>query len=677
MAVNTSVRTEQRLKTGSRPWVNSGVIQLSKKKKQLLKRLKNHPNNLNILSAVKKVSHDLVLLKRRTRSEFIQKKFSDGYIDSKKCWDGINAVLGRSKKSDGPTRLISSDALITDNVEMANELNKCFVEQGQLPPRPQAFSILQHGPEWNPSTMLLFNTDEHEVFRLLSSLQIHKSIGPDGISNFVLKNCAEELTRPLTMCIQKCLSSGVYPDCLKLARVAPIFKSGSKELCTNYRPISVLSSINKIYESIIAVRLKGFMKTKNILYEHQYGFRETSGTGIAVTEAMDFIHGNLDKRDCKVVSALMLDLRKAFDSVSHTLLLRKLYVMGVRGLSHDLFKSYLSNRKQFVQLRGAQSSHRAVKTGVPQGSVLGPILFLIFLNDMARLPLFGKLYLFADDACLLYAGVSDTINVQRANEDLVILDQYFGVNCLALNVNKTKIIHFHDFRKQLERRLTVSLNGAIVEEVRDFCYLGVYLDSNLNWKRHVDYLCEKLSRIVGIFYRIRDEVPLYILRRMYFALVHSHLMYMVTLWGNAPITYLKRLQSLQNRIFKLMYRLPVLTPTLTLFQDHVKNILPVKGLQVLSICKFVKQSIQNNIYHTLMFPYQQGIEASRDPQRLGRQRALTGWGLRSISFQGPTFYNNLPRDLRNIKSTSLFSKKLKIHLLGTHNLARLLTFQYP
>lgn len=448
-------------------------------------------------------------------------------------------------------------------------------------------------------------------------------------------------------------------------------------LSTNYRPISVLSAINNVFESLFAKRLNSFLKSMNILYGQQYGFREASSTATAVLEVMDFVYGALDRRDCGVVSALLIDLRNAFDLVDHALLLEKLHRIGVRGPAHYLLTDYLSGRQQYVRIRDKSSTHRLVTSGVPQGSVIGPILFLIFLNDLSRLPLFGKLFLYADDALLAYDGADDDVNSRRMNEDLEMLHDYLSRNRLALNIDKTKYLHFHDPRKQLSGRVSVSLFDDAVERVDEFCYLGVYLDSHLTWKRHVDHLSQKLSRLIGVIYRVRDEIPFYALKRLYFGLAHSHLMNMVSLWGNAPATSLKRLQTLQNRILKIIYRKPILTPTVTLFSEHVKDVLPVKGMQILVICKFVKQSLQGSIHRNVLFPQQSGIENNRDSYKLSRVRAFTGWGLQRISFQGPTFFNSLPPQIRQIQGIPRFVHELKSYLLHPQNLVSLLRFELP
>lgn len=236
----------------------------------------------------------------------------------------------------------------------------------------------------------------------------------------------------------------------------------------------------------------------------------------------------------------------------------------------------------------------------------------------------GKLFLFADDACLFYTGIGENDNIRMMNEDLQMLYNYPIANQLALNVDKTKFMHFHDPRKRLQNNMPVMYNGGAMEQVREFRYLGLIVDSHLTWRNHVSMLCSKLATVLGVLYKVRDEIPLYALSRLYFGLVHSSLVYMVTLWGNAPISCLSRLQTLQSRIFKIIYRLPRLTPTLTFFKEHVRDVLPIKELQVFAICKFVKEALHNVTYHTLIFPQSSRSGSSRDPFRLNRVQPFTG-----------------------------------------------------
>lgn len=679
-AVRDNSRVEcSRLKSGSSQWANAELLRLGTRLKRMRRKLKGRPGDTGLVLRCKALSHDMTVLKRRLKRDHVERLFSAGVSDTRQCWKALDEVMGRKRRSDNQIRLVSATTgvMLDEPIAVADELNRAFVE----PVVPSAVSrhqgLLSHGPGWSADSMVLFDVDEAEIFEILSGLGVRKSVGHDGISNFVLKGCARELALPLAICVNKAFHEGVFPDRLKVARVTPIFKGGSAAEASSYRPISVLSCLDKIYELALASRLKSFLRSQGFLYEHQYGFRTSTSTSTAALEALDFVFGHLDRRGCGVVSALMIDLRRAFDSVDHSVLLRKLYAAGVRGLVHDLLTSYLTGRSQFVRVGSVDSSRRPVQCGVPQGSVLGPLLFLVFLNDVAGLPLFGKLFLYADDALLLYAGVDDAVNASRMCEDLEMLDGYFCANKLMMNTSKTKFMHFHDPHKRLGRRVSVSFRGVQIEEVRQFDYLGVVLDSNLTWRPHVDRLCSSLSRAIGLLYRVRDEVPRYALKRLYFGIVHSKLMYMVSLWANAPASCLARLQTLQNRLFKLIYRLPILTPTLELYRDHVRDVLPLKGLQVYSTCKRVRESLSGEIYHTVQFGRGLRAESLRDRLRLSRPTALTAFGTYRLSFQGPTFYNSLPASIRELRRVGPFLGSLRSHLLLTESLTRLLDFRWP
>jgi hypothetical protein len=286
----------------------------------------------------------------------------------------------------------------------------------------------------NPVNQTIFikPTSSVEIFNLIVDLESKKGGGPYLLDSCVLKLHINIFSEILSTIFNKVFETGIYPNCLKLSKVIPVFKSGDKTKLTNYRPISTLSVIDKLLEKLLVLRVNSFLDTHNLLYNFQYGFRKYSGTDVALVETADMINGSID--DGLYVCALFLDLRKAFDTVDHGLLLDKLNYYGFRGKSHDIVKSYLSNRKQFVSVNGATSMCSLVKCGVPQGSVLGPMLFLLFINDMGNLPLKGKLRLFADDSALFYEVRDPLDGLQFMSHDLDILLDFFNENVLWYSV---------------------------------------------------------------------------------------------------------------------------------------------------------------------------------------------------------------------------------------------------
>lgn len=571
----------------------------------------------------------------------------------------------------------NSGTILTKNEEIASQFNEYSSKVGKtladaIPDTQDPISDYRH----YGGSMALFEVPKARIHNLLLHLKTNKATGVDGISNRILKNCSNPIATFLSCCINKCIRQGKYPDMLKRAKVVPVHKGGDKEVLSNYRPISVLPSINKIFESVLNDSILSFLKHTNFLTRFQYGFRKGSNTTIAAVELLDFIHSNLDKRGPNVVSGLFIDLSKAFDAVDHLKLLEVCEKIGIRGLPLDLLKSYLSDRVQLVSVNGVSSGFEKIGFGVPQGSVLGPTLFLIFVNDLQLLDLHGKLNLYADDAAIFYASCSDSENCGKMNEDLAKLSLYFASKRLTINEKKTKFMHFHSYSKALDNTAAVQVNGRTVERVTSFEYLGLVLDTHLSWDMHCAELCKRIRPIAGILFKLKNTLPKEALLQIYFAFVHSHLNYMVGAWGHAPATNLKPVQVLQNRCLKLCYSLDRLTPSVDLYSGPAKGILPVKGLQILFVNKFVRQVLNNELHHTVSFPFRD-VRSLRDARPLQTCIVRTGFGHRKVSHFGPSSFNRLPIEIRSLNSTELFVKAVRRHLGTREAILKLLDFACP
>ena len=336
-------------------------------------------------------------------------------------------------------------------------------------------------------------------------------------------------------------------------------------MAKNYRPISLLPNINKIFEKIMYKRVYEFVEEKNILYELQFGFRTLHSTQHALTDITEDIRSAIDGN--MFALGVFIDLQKAFDTVDHEILLSKLNHYGIRGVANDWFRSYLSNRKQFVRIEDADSDTASVNIGVPQGSVLGPLLFLLYINDLHFCIKYSKTRYFADDTCLLLANKSLKQLKKHMNLDLKRLYNWLVANKISLNKDKTEVVLFRHPNKKINYDLKLKLNGKNLKLTDSVKYLGVHIDSHLNWSQHIAILAPKLNRAAGMLAKIRHYVAKDTLRDIYFAIFHSILTYGAQIWGQTTNKNINRVVLIQKKALRIINFADYNTPTSKLFSD--------------------------------------------------------------------------------------------------------------
>ena len=337
-------------------------------------------------------------------------------------------------------------------MEIANGFNNFFSQVG-----PNLASEIEQSDvsydsflsDNNPVNFNFSRISETDILKMCNQLKPKLSSGVDFISNKLLKHIAPIIITPLHYLINLSLESGYIPSELKIARIVPVFKDGDSHSYTNYRPISLISSFAKLLEKIVSKQLVGFLTAHNIIYKHQYGFRTNHNTSHPVLHFTDKIYNSLNQKPPAITLSIFIDLKKAFDTVNHEILLKKMEHYGVRGSSNVWFHNYLSEREQFVCLDAAQSDKTKITCGVPQGSVLGPLLFLIFINDLPNATEFLTL-LFADDTTFQYSDINLDTLFEKCNIELEKASVWFKANKLTLNVKKTKFMLFNGKNPQLD-----------------------------------------------------------------------------------------------------------------------------------------------------------------------------------------------------------------------------------
>ena len=335
------------------------------------------------------------------------------------------------------------------------------------------------------------------------------------------------------------MNQEIFPDAYKKAQVIPLYKGGDEGDVNSYRPISLLPALGKLLEKVISVRIVKFFDKFNLYCPQQFGFRSNFSTEYAILDIYEKMLKNLDSG--LSTCAIFLDLAKAFDSVSHDILLRKLEKYGIRGNVLNFFKSYLHDRSQFVKIGNVNSSSVKIKFGVPQGSILGPLLFLIFINDLPQASNFF-IRLFADDTFLCAQNEDLLLLEKEVNRELTKVYKWLASNKLTLNMDKSKCMIISKKRKT--SNMSIRINGKELKHCDSYKYLGVYIDKNLSWKPHIEHVCKKVSKACGALAKTRHYVNVDTLTSIYYALFNSYVRYGLASWGNASTETLHPLITL-------------------------------------------------------------------------------------------------------------------------------------
>lgn len=470
----------------------------------------------------------------------------NGPLDSKVVWRNINTIVGKTRVNRLPADEIS-------NLQLASNFNDYFVNQA-VPCVPGQSSNTLLPPTDLQCNFSLEPVSYLEVFECVMRLPDKKSSGVDGFQTCIIKYIAHVLMFPLMFIINQSFSTGVFPDALKIAKITPVYKGkGAHNDYKNYRPISLLPVFSKIFERLIYTRLSKYLEANKLLNESQHGFRKFHSTEIAILDTKEYILKQME--DNKYTVGLFCDLSKAFDTVHHDRLISKLKTFGVSGVPLSLFESYLSSRQQCVDVNGTISSMLPVKRGVPQGSILGPLLFILYINDFTKIDATLKYCLYADDSNIFFHGSSVADLENRVQNFVDKLRIWCTENSLLLNSEKTKIVIFRARNKNLDKHMSVTYNGSQLCVVKDVKFLGVWLDENITFAKHIAELDTKLRKCCGIVNRYRHIFPFKVKKIIYCALFYSNLNYCSLTFLTASKKHIEKLYLTQKRFVRLLCNL--------------------------------------------------------------------------------------------------------------------------
>lgn len=477
-------------------------------------------------------------------------------------WKSINEILQPGRQHNFLGELQVNGKLLS-GTSLAECFNSHFVNLASSSYCEDAVEgIYQRVSE----TLFLDPTSEHEVFRVFMGLKNSKTCDIDDLQIKPIKFVLDIITPCLVHIFNLCLSCGKFPQKMKLAKVSVIYKGGDKNVLSNYRPISVLPVFSKGLEKIIFCRLNSFLCKHSVITESQFGFRKGRSTESALLLQKEIILQNIESK--LLTLGIFIDFSKAFDCLNHGILIDKLSRYGIRGPSLSLLYSYLYERRQSVIIDGHFSSLLQIKYGVPQGSILGPLLFNIYINDLVNISENVKFVLYADDTSLFLSDADADNLITKGN---LILSRFFlwsRINGLYINDTKTKAILFKPSNKQVNINETLHFQSTPIELVKEHKTLGIIFSDNLQWDKHINQVVSKLCKIVGVLARCRAILPEKIKLQIYHALFKSQISYCHLVWGTTTRTNLNRILLLQKKVLRFVGNVHFLAHTEALFSRY-------------------------------------------------------------------------------------------------------------
>ena len=608
----------------------------------------------------------LTKLLKLAKDNYYKDSLRNNQGNAKETWKIINSILGKQTIS-------QSNAIDIDcgPVSIPDAFNQHFVGVGgggpggstaatTAVPRHAHRRYLTNTPN---TSFYLTPTTEQEIKQILNNVKC-TAAGIDEIPPKLLKLTSNAIASPLSHLINLAFTQGVFPNKLKIAKVIPIYKKGDKRDVRNYRQVSVLPAFSKIYEKALTYRFTQYLENNNILSDYQHGFRQNRSTETALTQFASHVYKCLDTK--LHAAGVFLDLSRAFDSLDHDILLDKLNHVGIRGLPLQLFKSYLNNRVQTVFCNNNYSSMCNIRQGVPQGSILGPIMFLLYINDIVNVSDNCKYVIFADDTTLIFIDKSIQSLQNKLHQGIKLIKQWITYNKLLLNISKTNLVYFKS-RSDSSELPPVVVDNENIEQVKHTKFLGVMVDEHLNWKQQINSVTLKLSKASGILHRIRHQLTQKAMMNVYYTLCYPYLIYCASVWGCTWPTFLNEVIVAQKRLIRIMCFKGKYDHTSDLFTElHLLNFLSIhKYFLLLAVFKSLHntQVVDNNLR---LFARTAHVHDTRGSLTdLVCPPVRTTLCLNSVLCAGPRMWNSLPQILKNINQLNTFKKHLKEFLLTT------------
>ena len=648
-----------------KPWIDASLVHKIKRRDNLYTSLLRHeisPNEFKIFR--NRVTFDI----RQAKISYHNRTFQRFKSDILKTWKSINKIIrpNYSKKTLIDSLLVGDE--LTNNPDLiVNHCNDFFTSVGRNISNSIGSNFEDHkkylsGSYSNPLDIQL--SSPMEIHKIISSMK-NKGSNIHSIPMKFMKKISDLISPAISKLINKSVNEGSFPKFLKISRVVPISKGGDPTIINNYRPISLLSNYSKIYEKFIYNQLYNYVESNKIISSNQYGFQRGKSTTDAITNQLNFIYSNL--KDNNYVFSLFLDFRKAFDVIDQEILLSKLEYYGIRGNALNLFKSYLSDREQYVAIGRGSSELRPITHGVPQGSNLGPLLFLIYINDLPQSSTFFKFLIFADDSTLSCSIPKNELNStnHKINDELEKVSEWLYSNKIGINIEKTKYILFSCLH--VPYNLNICISSEPIERTKSTKFLGIYLDETLNFSDQTNHIASKIAKSIGVLNKIRF-LPKNILLLLYNSMVAPYILYGIRAWYGCPNYNRNRIQILQNKCIRIINNL-----------DHRSNvdddylplgILRVSSLYMHQVGYFMFNIFANGPNSEFYYIFDQNTPNHQYSTRHNGQLRLPRFDKtkcrHSMEYAGIRFWNQIPDEIKLANSPSNFKFMYKNFLLNSH-----------
>ena len=644
------------------PWLTSNVKKLMNVRDKLLRKSRRTKAELDI-SKYKQKRNEVNIAIRKAKSSYHQSLLKENSANPNQFWKTIKSIYPTKANEGSSMHTFDFQGEKTnDAIKVANGFCNFFTTVITTL-RERAIPLCNFA--WKPPRPVRKRTDKKFNFRPVSKLEVekylryikrNKSTGIDNLPPCLLKDAARTISAPLTHLINLSLQTGLFPKDWKLAKIVPIHKSGSHSSFDNYRPISVLPVLSKIIEKAVHRQVIEFIEQNKLLSAFQFGFRPKLSTELAVTLLLDDIRKNVDEG--KLVGATFIDLRKAFDTISHSNLLDKLSQYGIRDVELNWFTDYLFNRSVVVSYDNCLSNANDVLTGVPQGSILGPLLFIIFLNDITDVISSAKIIKYADDTVIYVADKDIKVIKTKLSNDMNAIADWLDQNALIINLNKGKTESLLFGTSQRIAKQSESFNvmyrGSNISNTTLYKYLGIEVDSSLSLNSHFEKCYKRASGRLRLLAKLRDYLDVTSAKSIYRLMILPTFTYCGILQLKLTTTQSNRLASFYDRSLKVIQGN-------TSAQSDILSVINANNIRA---CKLVRKCSDKEACDIFRgyFEVQEHETKTRNNQCLLKlPRIKTEYARKSFRFMGAKIYNELPIEIRKTESFSDYSNLLKKH----------------